>query len=53
MAANELERSAKNIHGGTHRCPRGFEGASALDAVAALEAAERASRILQNGGEER
>ena len=29
------------------------EGASALDAVAALEAAERASRIFQNGGEER
>ena len=28
------------------------EGASALDAVAAPEAAERASRRLQNGGEE-
>jgi myo-inositol 2-dehydrogenase/D-chiro-inositol 1-dehydrogenase len=29
------------------------EGASALDAVAALEAAERASRIFQNAGEKR
>jgi myo-inositol 2-dehydrogenase/D-chiro-inositol 1-dehydrogenase len=29
------------------------EGASALDAVAALDAAERASRIFQNAGEER
>jgi myo-inositol 2-dehydrogenase / D-chiro-inositol 1-dehydrogenase len=29
------------------------EGASALDAVAALDAAERASRIFQNGGEKR
>ncbi len=29
------------------------EGASALDAVAALEAAERASRIFENGGERR
>ena len=29
------------------------EGASALDAVAALDAAERASQIFQNGGEKR
>jgi myo-inositol 2-dehydrogenase/D-chiro-inositol 1-dehydrogenase len=29
------------------------EGASALDAVAAIDAAERASRIFQNAGEER
>lgn len=29
------------------------EGATALDAVAALEAAERASRIFENGGERR